>query len=108
MNSIRDANGPNLALARVPQPRLAEHGRDETGRVALLAQVGDDLHDVGLRVPLGQAVEQPQPLGREQLDELGAIHPATLALGRHEHAEGLALTLHECQIANRLALALSL
>ena len=47
----------------------------------------------------GRRVEQPQPLGREQLDELGAIHPATLAPARHAHAGRLALTLHECQIA---------
>ena len=43
----------------------------------LLAEVGDGAHDVGLRVPLGQPVEQAEALGGDQLDELGAIHPAT-------------------------------
>ncbi len=73
--------------------------------MALPAQVGDGAHDVGLRVPLGESVEQPEALGGEQFDELGAIHPATLAPARREP---LALTLHECQIAPRLGLALSL
>ena len=71
----------------------------------LPAQLGDDAHDVGLRVPRGERVEQPQALGGEQFDELGAVHPATLAprdRACRAPSRLLALTLHECQIAPRL------
>ena len=47
--------------------------------MTLPPQVGDGAHDVGLRIPLGEPVEQTEALGGEQFDELGAIHPATLA-----------------------------
>jgi len=71
--------------------------------MTLAPQVGDGAHDIGFRIPLGETVEQAEALGGEQFDELGAIHPATLA----PRSEPLALTLHECQIAPRLDLALS-
>ena len=71
--------------------------------MSLTAQGGHRAHDVGLGVPWGQPVEQSEPFGGEEFDELGAVHPATLAL----RTGALALTLHECQIGPRLALALS-
>jgi len=95
-----------LRLGLRAQLRLAEHRGDEAGRMTLPPQLGDDAHDVGLRVPLGQLVEEPQSLGGEEFDEVGAVHPATLA-SRTGDFRALALTLHECQIAPRLGLALS-
>ncbi len=94
------------------EPRLAQHRGHEIGRMPLPPQRGDGSHDVGLRVPFGQAVEKTETLRREEFDELGAVHPATLASAGARPARRaprrLALTLHECQIASRLDLALSL
>ena len=87
-------------------PSLPTPPAQAAGRMTLPPQLGDDAHDVGLRVPLGQLVEEPQSLGREEFDEVGAVHPATLA-SRTGDFRALALTLHECQIAPRLGLALS-
>jgi len=46
----------------------------------LLTERSDGADDVGPGVPVGQAVEQSEALGGEEFDELGAVHPATLAL----------------------------
>ena len=43
--------------------RLAEDRGDEACRMPLSAQLRDRAHDVGLRVPLGQRVEQAEALG---------------------------------------------
>ena len=71
--------------------------------VALPTEVGDGLDHVRAAGPRGKRVEQGEPLGGEQFDELGAFHAGHASTV----ASALALTLHECQNRPRLPLALS-
>lgn len=71
------------------QLRLAEDRGDQFGRVTLAPEARDLRDHVGLGVERGQGVEQAEPLGCEQLAELGGFHASIVAL--------LALGLTECQ-----------
>ena len=86
MNSMREANGPNLAWARCRSLDWLSTVATRPGGWPCLRRSATVFTMSAFAVPLGQAVEQPQAFGREQFDELGAIHPATLApapLGWH-------------------------
>ena len=78
MNSIRSAKSPNFAVGPGAQPRLGDDGRDEVGRVAVLAQARHDSRHVGCGVDRAHLIDEPEPFGREKRGELVQVHPVSL------------------------------